>query len=306
MYDVGWYVIWEKRGVADRERTRCAVFWSDELQSSSCTFCPDSGCIASADAVLVCCREAFMRLLDPPSTCDRRSSAASWWQPRGTAVFFSPPACANILLLYSSNAVYVQATKRLKCPDIAKESMIYWDFFFCSCTVWPSLKCPAVPAVPAFPGSSSSFSSTSSSYSWSSSSNSSSNSTTCSCSSNSSPSWRRDSLPSAEAPPRPQRRPREMASCWKSSSVNAACAKRLRPTGAPTKACASRTACPSSLAGDGHLSPVRLARHPARGHRPLCGTRQSEVKKWINKMKRKKKYRPAPMPLKWRVDTRRI
>lgn len=197
-------------------------------------------------------------------------------------VFFSPPTCANILLLYSSNAVYVQATKKRRCPHIAKKKdMIYWDFyFFSSCTVWPSLKCPAVPAVPAFPGSSSSFSSTSSSYSWSSSSNSSSNSnsTTCSCSSNSSPSWRRDSLPSAETPPRPRRRPREMASCWKSSSVNAACAKRLRPTGAPTKACASRTACPSSLAGDGHLSLVRLARHPARGHRRLCGTRQSEVK----------------------------
>lgn len=152
-----------------------------------------------------------------------------------------------------------------------------------SCMVWPSPKCPAVPAVPVFPGSSSSSSSTSSSSSWSSSFSSSSNSTTCSCSSSSSPSWRRDSLLSAGAPPRPRRRPREMASCWKSSSVNAACAKRLRPTGALTKACASRTACPSSLAGDGHLSLVRLARHLARGHRPSCGTRQSEVKRQPSK-----------------------
>lgn len=35
------------------ERTCCTMFWSNELQSSSCTFCPDSGCIASADAVSV-------------------------------------------------------------------------------------------------------------------------------------------------------------------------------------------------------------------------------------------------------------
>ena len=67
-----------------------------------------------------------------------------------------------------------------------------------------------------------------------------------------------------------------MASCWKSLSVNAACAKRSRPTGALTKACASRTACLSSLAGDGHLSLERLARHPARGRRLSCGTQLSE------------------------------
>lgn len=149
--------------------------------------------------------------------------------------------------------------------------------------VWSSLKCPAVPAVPVFPGSSSSFSSTSSSYSWNSSSSSFSNSTTCSCSSSSSPNWHRDSPLSAGAPPRLQRRPSEMASCWKSSNVNAACAKRSRPTGALTKACASRTACPSSLAGDGHLSLVRLARHPARGRRPSCGTRLSEVESQASK-----------------------
>lgn len=145
-----------------------------------------------------------------------------------------------------------------------------------SYTVCRSLNSPAVRAAPASLGSSSSSSSTSSSSSWSSSSSSFSSSTTCSCSSSSWPSWPKDSLLSAGAASHPPPRPRETESCWKSLNVNAACAKRSRLTGVLTKACASRIACPSSLVGEGHLSLVRLARHPARDRKPSCGTQQSE------------------------------
>lgn len=41
------------------ERTCCTVYRRDELQFFTSIFCPDSGCIASADAVLVCCRDCL-------------------------------------------------------------------------------------------------------------------------------------------------------------------------------------------------------------------------------------------------------
>lgn len=67
-----------------------------------------------------------------------------------------------------------------------------------------------------------------------------------------------------------------MASCWRSSSASAACARRSRRATAPTEASASKRACPFSPAGGGGLSPASPAPRPAAGSTQSSGTLPSE------------------------------